>query len=125
MALDRQNYSMARKLVENGIDANHCAAEIIRTLSHRNDLDWFGRLLESGMKTDSVNYSAMDACIKAGGFEQAVLLIEHGMDFEKYTEWANHFGQADKSGEVFRAVKEHWEQAHTQAPAEPSMGGMT
>jgi len=108
-ALNRQYYDVAFKLVEKGIIANHLAAEIIHTLSHKaNDRIYFNLLLDRGMKVDNVNYSAMQACIKTNSPEQAKRLLDNGMDFALYTEWAES-NNAVKDGGIYDEVKAYWE----------------
>jgi hypothetical protein len=131
-ALDRQDYSMARDLVEKGIDANKCAAEIIHALTYRgNDRGYFDILLKRGMNIDNGNYSAMQSCIRTESPEQAKLLLDRGMDFDLYTQWIESDCHTVKDGETHDAVRDYWENTIKQADSEitedsqgQAMGGM-
>lgn len=130
-ALQNQDYQMASILAENGIDANRRAAEVIHTLTYRgNNRDFFKHLLERGMQVDNNNYSVMQACIKTDSVKSAKLLLERGMDFDRFAEWTESQGYAEKDGEVFSAVKEYWEneikqQDASSGPEPAQKGGMT
>ena len=122
-AIERQNYSMARKLAENGINANERASEIIHMLASRNDRDFFKTLTDLGMEINSNNYSAMQACIKTDNLDGAKLLINKSMDFDLYTEWIKNDNYAVKDGETHSAVKEYWEFEFNQ-DNEQKIGGI-
>lgn len=107
-ALNKKDFNMARMLINNGIDANQRGAEIINTLSFQNCKWYFKHLVEEGMNIDSTNYSAMKECIRTDSLESAKLLLDMGMDFEKYTEWANESQQTVNSGESYNAINEYW-----------------
>ena len=60
------------------------------------------------MEISNDNYSAMHACIKTDNPEAAKLLIDRGMDFDSYSEWAE--GQMSNIGEeTFGFVQEYWD----------------
>jgi hypothetical protein len=123
-ALERQDYKMASDLVEGGIDANRYGAEIIHALTYKsNDRDYFNFLVKRGMEIDNGNYSAMRACIKTDSPEQAKLLLDRGMDFDLYTEWAGQNGYNTKDGETLNAVKEYWENEIKQADSNMTEDG--
>ena len=133
-AIDRRNYQMASSLVEKGIQANRCAAEVMHALTyHGNNRGYFNHLLKQGMEIANNNYSVLQACIRTDSPEQAKLLLDRGMDFGLYTEWAEKDSYAVKSGETFDAVKEYWETEIKKSDAEitdgeqnngQTMGGM-
>jgi hypothetical protein len=109
-AIYNREYSLALRLVEKGIDGNKCAAETIQALvCHGHYRGYFRIYLERGMQVDNLNYSAMQACIKTDSAETAKLLLDGGMDFDLYTEWADENGIALKTGDTFNAVRYYWE----------------
>lgn len=100
-------------LVKKGIDANEYAAEVIRNL-YRKRGPWPVRhLLEDGMRIDICNYSTLHACVQTGQLEAGKLLLERGMDFEKYQEWAAKQGSYE-SNETAVTLSEHWNKMDAQ-----------
>ena len=79
-------------------------------------------LLEKRMWVDASDYGALEACVKNGAVEAAKLLLDGGMDFEKYREAYPSSG----SVETVRALEEHWQtiKEQGQEAAGPEMGGM-
>jgi len=109
LAINKQDFDMAEMLVDKGIDANRVASEIIHVLTQNTDNRfYFNVLLKRGMKIDSVNYSAMQSCIKTDSLLIAKLLLDDGMDFDLYTTWAES-NNAIKDGEVYDEIKKYWE----------------
>lgn len=132
-AIYNRNYQMAMKLAEKGIDGNKCAAELIHSLiSHGNDRGYFKILMDRGMQVNNANYSAMQACVRTESIESAKLLLDRGMDFDLYSEWAAKDMYTVKDGDTFTIVKEYWENEIKQANDEitpedqsgQTMGGM-
>jgi len=117
-AIDQQDYQMAFNLVEKGIQANRCAAEVIYALTyHGNNRGYFNHLVKQGMEIDNNNYSALQACIRTDSPEQAKLLLDRGMDFDLYTQWAEKDRYTVKGGDTFNAVKDYWENEIKQSGA--------
>jgi hypothetical protein len=113
LALRRNDYSMAYKLAESGLDANPRASEIIRALTPDGNSHSFSKhLVERVLQVDNSNYNAMFACIDTENYKVAELLIDRGMDFDAFTKWATD-RELINNVEAFDRVKEYW-QAHKQ-----------
>ena len=72
---------------------------------------------------DVSDYGALNACVKNGAVDAAKLLLDGGMNFERYREAYPNSG----SVETVRELEEHWQSIREQAreTAGPEMGGMT
>ena len=98
-------------LVDKGVDATGYAPQILHTL-HASHNGWMAELLlKQGMKIDNECVAALHACVKNGGLEAGKLLLDRGMDFERYREWAerSHEG-TDGHDDTLQALAEHWAQ---------------
>ena len=121
------DFPTAQALVEKGIDASGHATQILHTVyaSHNG---WMAEyLLENGMRVDVKNLSALQACITNDGLKGAQLLLDRGMDLERYLCWTkeNRLSTAGHEG-VLKALEDHWEHRSDtsgQSPSEP--GGLT
>ena len=122
------DFRTALALVEKGIDANEHAGQILHTLyaSHNG---WMAEhLLEQGMKIDNENFNALHACIKNGGLKGGQLLLDRGMDFDRYQRWAEQYqAGADSHDDTLQALAEHWaqRQAGQEQGGGQESGGMT
>jgi hypothetical protein len=123
-ALRQGDLNMAQKLIESGIDANANAAENIRALAwSTNNRYYFKHMLEAGMKIDNGNYAAMYACLDTDNPEAAKLLLDQGMDFDAFTEWAE--GRVTiKPSKTLDVVREHWESRGLEPELTQTMGGV-
>ena len=126
----RDDYITASELVKKGIHADEAAADVIRAFQRS---PWaVTHLLEQGMQIEPHNYKALHACINTGNTEAAKILLDRGMDFGHYTEWAkaNNQNRPIENNEAFEAVHEHWKQnmdspdAEQQQSGIPQIGGM-
>ena len=121
-ALQKSDLVSARGLIENGINANLYAAEIIRAAHHKQN-DWMlEHLLNAGMQIDNRNLSAFHACVETGNTAFAKHLLSQGMSFEAYMEWAKV--KPSGSTEVLSALEEHASTLKPQANGGITMGGM-
>jgi hypothetical protein len=130
----KDDYSSALELVKKEIHADEVAADVIRALRQS---PWaVTRLLEQGMEIEPHNYEALHACINTGNTEAAQIILEHGMDFGHYVEWAkaNSQNHPIKNDEAFDAMYEQWKlemdrsdlerQNGFRQPEIPQIGGM-
>ena len=110
----KSDYRTATALVEQGINANQYAAEIIRTFAGNHN-EWITeQLLEKGMRIDNQNYSALYACVDVGHIKAAELLLERGMDFEQYRQWAEKRESNPAHEPIMTALAEHWESLQSE-----------
>ncbi|MBQ9614721.1 MAG: hypothetical protein IJR38_00080, partial [Selenomonadaceae bacterium] len=125
------NYRLMDELVRKGVPCEENAWKILNTLTSGRDAWIAERLLRDGMKVADNDFGALDACVRNGAVGCGKLLLDRGMDYEKYVEWsAEHSGVARKA-ETMDALKAYWQSIHPQeqvdAPEQeaPQLGGMT
>ncbi len=82
-------------------------------------------LLRERMWVDPDDYSALHACVKNDAAEVCKLLLDHGMDFDVYQQWAKNYPCSGHE-ETLQALAEHWQELQAQQQeAAPSREGMT
>ena len=112
-------------LVEKGISGGGSAARTLHMLTYEGRNSWMAEsLLEKRMWVDVNDYAALNACVQNGAVDAAKLLLDGGMDFERYREAYPTSG----SVEAVQALEEHWDELHAQKQEQdnaPRMGGMT
>ena len=131
----KEDYTTARELIKKGIHTDEVAADVIRAFQRS---PWMiTHLLEQGMEIKPHNYEALHSCINTGNTEAAQILLERGMDFGNYVEWAkaNSQNHPIKNNELFDGMYEHWKQDINQCdseqqsgltqPGSPQIGGMS
>ena len=94
-------------------------------LTYEGRNSWMAEeLLEKRMWVDLEDYSALHACIQNDAVDTAKLLLDHGMDFEQYQQWAEHRGGGHE--ETVRALADHWQEltAGQEQSKAQEMGGM-
>lgn len=138
------DYRIMSTLVEKGLNAGSSAATVLRHLTREGRNNWMAEmLLRERMWVDPCDYKAFHTCVSNDAVEIAELLLDGGVDFEGYQQWAQarcYAGHED----TLQALSEHWSELTAQAeeaneaPAEvqldktegpdqsgPTMGGMT
>ena len=111
-------------LVEKGISGSGSAARTLHMLTYGGRNSWMAEsLLEKRMWADVNDYAALNACVQNGAVDAAKLLLDGGMDLERYREAYPTSG----SVETVRALEEHWAGLQAQEQEQddaPRMGGM-
>ena len=127
-AMDKDWWTLSM-LVEKGISGGASAARTLHMLTYSPQDRWIAEnLLQQRMWVDPGDYSALHACIQNDAVKAAKLLLDGGMDYDGYREWA---GSTAGHEETVAALAEHWQelkagQKQSEAPVEaPDMGGMT
>ncbi len=135
------DYRTMSALVEKGLNAGSSAANVLRQLTHENRDSWMAEsLLRERMWVDPRDYKAFHICVQNDAVDVAKLLLEGGVDFEGYRQWAQARYYAGHE-ETLQALSEHWAKLtggmegttlENGAPIEdqpdqsgPAMGGMT
>ncbi len=120
------DYQMLDMLVEKGISGGSSAARALHMLTYEQRHSYMARdLLRERMWVDLDDYNALHVCVTNRALEVAKLLLEKGMDFEKYQQWAEHRGVGHP--ETFQALSDYWQEVKAeveQAPAQ-QMGGQS
>jgi len=109
IAQRREDSQILFQLIEQGINANQYAAELFDQLSRERNAWMIYRCIDCGMEIDNNNFSAFHACIQPESMDAAKKLIEMGMDFDGYLEWAKKYHSGDKDENLIDALKEYWE----------------
>ena len=123
------NYRLLDELVKKGAPCGDRSWQILNSLTASGNVWIAEMLIQNGLKGPTEDYGAFDACVRNGALDCAKMLLERGMDFEKYTEWASAHDTGDRSVETLSALDEYWQgirpQEQTAAPVEAPAQGMT
>ena len=113
------------ELVEKGISGGSSSTRTLHMLTYEGRDSWMAEsLLEKRMWVELHDYSALHACVQNDAISTAKLLLDYGMDFEKYQKWAEHRGGGHEK--TLQALAEHWQELQApQQEAAPSQEGMT
>lgn len=116
----------ALTLAEKGLDVTACAGDIIRQYARNNDAWEVELLLKQGLKIQPSNLDALKACIQNEMPGAAKLLLDRGVDYEKFQTWAEDTGYAIPA-EAAAELAGHWEQLRgaQEQGREAGMGGMS
>ena len=80
-------------------------------------------LLKERMWVAANDYGALHACVQNDAVDAAKLLLDYGMDFERYQQWAEHRGGGHEA--TAQALADHWRELQSQQQEAPAPGGMT
>ena len=119
------DFRILSELVDKGISGGASSARTLHMLTYEGRNSWMAEsMLEKRMWVDFHDYNALHACVQNDAVNAAKLLLDHGMDFEKYQQWAEHRGGGHE--ETLQALADHWQglKAPEQQEA-PAQGGMT
>ena len=108
-------------------------------LTYEGRNSWIAEeLLEKRMWVDPNNYGALHACVENGAVDVAKLLLDGGMDLERYKEWAKRQSHGLHYDDTLASLEEHWTELQSQKQEQgsepegeqeqdtsPQMGGMT
>ena len=113
-------------LVDKGIQPGSYAADVLHTLTAQHQ-DWMAeRLLEHGMPVAPDNYAALHACLNNGAADIGKLLLDRGIDLERYQIWAEKQRKSEGYMEAMEELAEYWAQMQTEPQQNgPSMGDMS
>ena len=114
-------------LVEKGISGGPTAWRTLHMLTYEGRDSWIAEdLLEKRMWVETDDYGAFHACVQNDAVDVCKLLLDGGIDFKVYQQWAkNH--PCDGHEKTMQALENHWSEIQTkmaQVPAQEN-GGMT
>jgi len=120
------DYRTMSELVEKGISGGSSSARTLHMLTYEGRDSWMAEsLLEKRMWVDLDDYNALHACVKNDAVEVCKLLLDHGMDFDVYQQWAKNY-QCSGHEETLEALADHWQELQSQQQeAASSQEGMT
>ena len=119
------DFQTAVTLVDKGIQPGDYAVDVLHTLTGQHQ-EWMAeQLLAHGMPVGPDNYAALYVCINNGMPGVAKLVLDQGIDFDKYRALADN---KPKSAEYEAAIEALYgyvtEQKNTVQRDGPTMGGM-
>ena len=120
------DFHTAVTLVDKGIQPGSYAADVLHTLTAQHQ-DWMAeRLLEHGMPVAPDNYAALHACLNNGAADIGKLLLDRGIDLERYQIWAEKQRKSEGYMEAMEELAEYWAQMQPEPQQNgPSMGDMS
>ena len=96
------------QLVEKGISGGSSSMRTLHMLTYEGRDSWMAEsLLEKRMWVDLDDYNAFHACVKNNAVEVCKLLLDHGMDFDAYQQWAKNC-QCGGHEETVQALADYW-----------------
>ena len=110
-------------LVEKGISGGSSAWRALHMLTYEGRDSWIAEeLLKKRMWVETDDYGALHACVQNDAVDVCKLLLDGGIDFDVYQQWAkNH--PCDGHEKTMQALADHWSEMQ-QVPAQEN-GGMT
>ena len=114
-------------LVEKGISGGSSAWRALHMLTYEGRDSWIAEeLLKKRMWVETGDYGALHACVQNDAVDVCKLLLDGGIDFDVYQQWAkNH--PCDGHEKTMQALADHWsgiQAGIAHAPAQEN-GGMT
>lgn len=125
-AIDHDFRTMS-ELVEKGISGRDSAARTLHMLTYEGRDSWMAEsLLEKRMWVNVNDYSALHACIENDAVEVCRLLLDGGMDFDGYRQWAEA-RQCSGHEETVQALADYWSEIQTELEqvSTQEAGGLT
>ena len=121
-AMDK-DFRTLSALVEKGISGGSSAWRALHMLTYEGRDSWIAEeLLKKRMWVETDDYGALHACVQNDAVDVGKLLLDHGMDFERYQKWAEHRGGGHE--ETIQALSDHWQELRSQQQDAPAQGGM-
>ena len=124
-----QDFRTLSALVEKGISGGPNAWRTLHMLTCGGHDSWIAEaLLKKRMWVEADDYAALHACVQNDAVDVCKLLLEGGVDFDVYQQWAkNH--PCGGHEETVQALADHWvelQAAQEQGEQAPSQtGGMS
>lgn len=118
------DFQTMSELVEKGISGGASAGLTLHMLTYEGRSSWIAEnLLKQRMWVDPTDYEALHACIGNDAVEVAKLLLDGGMDFDGYRQWAQE-RQCYGHGETIQALSDYWTEIVSEyEQSGPQMGG--
>ena len=118
------DHRILSELVEKGITGGASSSRTLHMLTYEGRNSWIAEdMLEKRMWVELHDYSALHACVQNDAVDVAKLLLDNGMDFEEYRQWAEHRGGGHE--ETIQALADRWQELKALEQQEaPAQGGM-
>ena len=114
-------------LVEKGISGGGSSARTLHMLTYNSHDSWIAEeLLEKRMWVDLDDYNALHACVQNDAVDVCKLLLNGGIDFDVYQQWAKNYPCAGHE-ETLQALAAHWSEIQAEPEQVPAqeIGGQT
>ncbi len=112
-------------LVEKGISGGPSAWRTLHMLTCGGHDSWIAEeLLKKRMWVDTNDYNTLHACVQNDAVGVCKLLLDGGMDFEQYQQWAQTRPCAGHE-ETLQALADHWSGMQAEQASAHESGGMT
>ncbi len=114
-------------LVEKGISGGSSVWRTLHMLTYEGRDSWIAEeLLEKRMWVDVNDYSTLHACVQNDAVAVCKLLLDGGMNFDQYRQWAQTRPCAGHE-ETLQALADHWSEMQAEMEQTPAQenGGMT
>ena len=100
--------------------------DVLHTLTGQHQ-NWMAeRLLEHGMPVAPNNYAALYVCLNNGAADIGKLLLDRGIDLERYQAWAEHRPKSEEYGAAMEDLAEYWAQTQIGPQQDgPFLGDMS
>ena len=128
-AMDK-DYRTLSALVKKGISGGSDAWRTLHMLTCQAQDRWIAEeLLKTRMWVAPDDYSALHACVQNDAVDVCKLLLDGGMDFDQYRQWAQTQPCASHE-DTLQALSDHWaklqaaQEQGEQAPSSQEAGGM-
>lgn len=125
-AMDKDWHTLSA-LVEKGISGGPNAARTLHMLTYQQSDRWIAEeLLQKRMWVDADDYGAFHVCVQNDAVEVCKLLLDGGIDFDVYQQWAKNHPNSGHE-DTIQALSDYWSeiQAKMEQAGGPEMGGQT
>lgn len=121
---------MTELLIKKGLQPGLESSVVLQNYTCSHDRYWMAvHLLENGMEVRQNDYLSLDICMRNGAIDAAMLLLDKGVDFDRYREWAGKGRHAPVDEQTYSEVLSHWNELHPQeqtaVPEETPAKGLT
>lgn len=112
-AVDYEDTDFACKLAQRGIHAGDLAEDIIYSCCDNTLGSLPAELLRLGMQISPEDYSAMYSCLDCNYTEAAAILLERGMDFDAFRQWAAKKNISIAQNDALTQIEAIWTRMQT------------
>ena len=126
LVAERLDFQTAMELVDKGVQPGNYAADVLHTLTGQHQ-EWMAeKMLEHGMPVEPDNYAALYVCVNNQAAGIAKLLLDKGIDLDRYQAWAEKQRKNEGYEETMAELTEYWSELQSGPEQDgPSMNGMT
>ena len=124
-AADHDHRILSELVIEKGLSGGSSSARALHMLTYGGRDSWIAEnLLENRMWVDLGDHDAFHACVRNDAVEVCKLLLDNGMDFDKYREWAEKWHYSGHE-ETLQTLADYWSEMKAGMEQAQEMGGQT